>query len=84
MQKEYVDKLLNALTDGKWHTVEEIADKTRIQEQKVKIIASFVKEFKFIKEDKKTGRIRLTRTTMTFLEKLGKTDQNSSYEEITA
>jgi DNA polymerase III delta subunit len=84
MDRQAIDKLLDALMDGKWHTAREIIDKTRIEEHKLKLITSFLREFQFIQEDKKTERIKLKTSTKELLEKLGKTDPNSSYEEITA
>jgi DNA-binding IclR family transcriptional regulator len=84
MDKQVIDKLLDMLMDGKWHTAKEITDKTRIEENKARLITSFLREFQFIQEDKKTGRIRLSALTKELFQKLGKTDPNSSYEEITA
>lgn len=84
MEKQDIDRLLDLLIDGKWYTIKEITDKTRIEEHKVKLVTSFLREFQFARIDKKTGRIRLNTSTKEFLEKLGKADSNSSYEEITA
>lgn len=84
MEKQDGDKLLDVLKDGKWHTAKEIMDKTRIEEHKEKLLMSFLREFEFIQADKKADRMRLNPSTKEFLEKLGKINPTSSYEEITA
>lgn len=80
MTNQSIDKVLDVLKDGKWHTPEEITNRTRIEEPKIKLITSFIQRFQFIQIDKK-GKIKLTSLTKKFLEK---TDPAPFYEEITA
>ena len=84
MKKQDIDKFLDALKDGKWHTVAEIIDRTRIEEHKMKLLTSFLQKFEFIQVDEKANRMRLDSSTKKFLEKLGEINPTSSYEEITA
>jgi hypothetical protein len=84
MKKQDVDKFLDALKNGKWHTTTEIAGKTKIEEHKLKLLTSFLRKFEFIQTDKKTDRMRLNPSTKKFLDKLGEVNPTSSYEEITA
>jgi hypothetical protein len=83
MGKQDIDKLLEALTDGKWHTLEEIVQKTGIEEYRAKLVISFLQQFQFIQIDKKNGKIKLSTLTRRFLEKLGDPNEASSfYEEM--
>ena len=83
MHKQHIDKLLETLIDGKWHTSEEVINKTKIQNPKILLITSFLHEFKFIQVDHENQKIRLDTLTKRFLQKLNE-DANPYYEEITA
>jgi predicted transcriptional regulator len=85
MEKQDVDKLLDVLKDGKWHSIEQIVQKTGIEEYKAKLVISFLEQFHFVHTDKKTGKIKLTALTKQFLEKLeDHTRPSSFYEEMIA
>ncbi len=85
MERQDIDKLLEALIDGKWHTLEEIVQKTGIEEYRAKLVISFLQQFQFIQTDKKTGKIKLSALMRQFLEKLGDPNSASSfYEEMIA
>ena len=83
MDKPAIDQILITLKDGKQHTPSEIAQKTGIKEPKIRLAIAFLQEFQFIEADK-NGNIKLNHLTREFLNKLDKTDPDSSYEEITA
>jgi DNA-binding IclR family transcriptional regulator len=84
MDKQTIDKILDALKNGNQHTLLEITEKTNIQEPKAKLIVSFLQKFQFVQVDKRNGKIRLSSLTRQFLEKLDKHDPTAFYEEITA
>ena len=84
MKKQDVDKFLDALKNGKWHSTTEIAERTRIEEHKLMLLTSLLQKFEFIQADKKAHRIRLNPSTKKLLDKLGEGNPTSSYEEITA
>jgi DNA-binding IclR family transcriptional regulator len=84
MQRQFTDRLLDALKDGKWHRVEDVQHATGLDARKTKLILSFMKEFNLIETNKKTDQVRLSHLTKQFLEKLNNTDPAKSYEEITA
>lgn len=84
MKKQDADKFLDALKNGKWYTTTEITDRTKIEGHKLKLLTSFLQKFDFIQTDKKTNRMRLSPPTKKFLDRLGKANPTSSYEEITA
>jgi hypothetical protein len=85
MQRQIaIDKLLDSLKDGRWHSAEEVQQASGLDARRTKLILSFMNEFNLIQTDKKTNKIRLSRLTKQFLEKLNETDPKKSYEEITA
>jgi hypothetical protein len=84
MQRQDTDKLLDALKDGRWHRTEDVQHATGLGARKTKLILSFMNKFDLIQTDEKTNKIRLSRLTKQFLEKLDDTDPAKSYEEITA
>jgi len=83
MDKQAIDKILDALKNGRYHAPKEITEKIGIKEPKVRLIIAFLEEFQFIDADK-DGNIKLNALTKQFLHKLDETDPTSSYEEITA
>jgi DNA-binding IclR family transcriptional regulator len=84
MQRRDTDKLLDTLRDGRWHKTEELQQAAGLDARKTRLILAFMNEFKLTETDKKTNKVRLSRLTKQFLEKLNDTDPTKSYEEITA
>jgi len=84
MEKQDIDKLLDALRDGKWHTQKQIVQETGIEEYKAKLIIAFLRRFQFIQTHKKTRKIKLNILTRQFLEKLANPKSSSFYEEMIA
>jgi DNA-binding IclR family transcriptional regulator len=76
-----MDQILDILKDGKWHSLQEIIDQTKIQERKVRLITSFLQKFQLVQLEKKNKRIRVDALTKQFIEMI---DPTTSYEEITA
>jgi hypothetical protein len=83
MSRQAIDKILDALKNGKHHTIEDITEKTGIKGPKIGIIIAFLEEFQFIKVDK-DQKITLNALTKQFLDRLDKTDPAPFYEKITA
>jgi len=81
MERQDIDKLLEVLIDGKWHTLEEIVQKTAIEEYRAKLVISFLQQFQFIQMDKRSGKIKLGTLMRQFLEKLGDPNEASSFYE---
>jgi hypothetical protein len=81
MERQDIDKLLEVLIDGKWHTIEEIVQKTDIEEYRAKLVIAFLQQFQFIQIDEKTEKIKLSTSMRQFLEKLGDPNEASSFYE---
>ncbi len=55
------------LSDGKWHTVEEIRQKTQLGENQVQRLTEFLREYDFIIVDETRTKIRVNETAQGFL-----------------
>jgi hypothetical protein len=84
MKMTEIDKFFEVLKDGKWHSINEITNKTKMKENNLKLVTSFLEEFSFIHVDKEKKKAKLDSPTRKFLQKLEKAELTSHYEEITA
>jgi DNA-binding IclR family transcriptional regulator len=55
------------LSDGKWHTLEEIQERTVMDEEQVLRIVEFLKEYDFVMTDEAKNKIKLNKMTQRFL-----------------
>jgi DNA-binding IclR family transcriptional regulator len=59
-----VDKValvLELLSDGKWHRVEELQRRLGLDESEVHEIAEFLKEYELAKVDEENGKMKINR-----------------------
>jgi len=83
MDRQVIDKILDALKDGKSHTLDEVREKAGVKEPKTELIITFLEKYQFVEMNKR-GNVRLTTPTKQFLDELDRTDPPAFYEEITA
>ena len=69
-----MEAILEILKDGKWHSIKELADKTKLHEFKLQMIIDFLANFNFAEIRKQSGEIKLTREFL----KIIKTEKMSS------
>lgn len=65
-----VSKILNVLeilSDGKWHTLREIQQKIKTNEDQTRRITEFLKEYEFIILDEEEKKVRLDEEAKRFL-----------------
>jgi DNA-binding IclR family transcriptional regulator len=62
-----IGKILEILSDEKWHRVEEIQQKMKLNENQLQQIIRFLKEYSFIVTDEKDKEIKLEETVRIFL-----------------
>lgn len=60
-------KVLEMLIDGKWHTLKEIQQKTKLDKNQIQQVITFLKRYRFISVDKVTRKVILDKTVQKFL-----------------
>jgi len=50
---------LEMLGDGKWHGIEELQLRPRLNEQKMQEITTFLNKYDFVKIDKEHGKVKI-------------------------
>lgn len=51
--------ILETLADGKWHTKEEMREKTKFKNEDIEEIIKFLKDYKFVAVNEKDNRIKI-------------------------
>lgn len=62
-----MESVLEALKDGKWHTIREISQEARMPEFKIEIIADFLADYSFLELNKKERRAKVSSIFLDFL-----------------
>ena len=62
-----VTTILEVLSDGEWHEVEELKQLTDLSENKVREIAAFLYKYDFVKMDAKNSKVRIRECIQEFL-----------------
>lgn len=62
-----VTTMLEVLSDGEWHGMEELQQLTELNENQVREIAAFLFEYDFVKMDAENRKVRLNRCFQEFL-----------------
>lgn len=67
-----ITRFLEILDDGQWHLLEEIQRGSKIEEDQIRRIVKFLREYDFIVVDEKSQRVRLEETVQRFLAQTAK------------
>jgi hypothetical protein len=59
--------MLEILSDGEWHTIDDVRKKMRLNEDQLKQITEFLSEYDFISVDDSKERIRIKEDVRRFL-----------------
>lgn len=62
-----IEKALEYLKDGKWHTVEELREKMKVNEDQIQQIIAFLSEYNFIIINQAENQVKLEGTIQKFL-----------------
>jgi DNA-binding IclR family transcriptional regulator len=62
-----IEDVLDMLSDGKWHMLMEIRERAKVDEEQIKQIIDFLKEYDFIAWDEREKRVRLKKMAQQFL-----------------
>ena len=65
-----IDKVVELLKDGKWHTIKEISQKSKLHEFKIEILTDFLADYSFLKLNKKERKAKLSEVFVEFLKKI--------------
>ncbi|MEM4704207.1 MAG: hypothetical protein QXJ02_03980 [Candidatus Bathyarchaeia archaeon] len=65
-----IEKMLETLSDGRWHTFNEIQEKTKMKDVQLQQIAKFLKEYGLILVDENGKRLKLEKQAKEFLHKI--------------
>jgi len=60
-------KVLETLVDGRWHTLREIQQKTKLDENQIRQVIEFLEKYNFVMMDKMRRKIILDKTVQKFL-----------------
>jgi uncharacterized protein YutD len=58
---------LEVLSDGRWHMLEEIQQRAKVDDAQLQRITDFLKEYDFIVKDETENRIKLNKIVHEFL-----------------
>ena len=72
-----LDEILEPLIDGKWHSLEEINEEVRLPADKLEEIVGFFAEYRFVKLDKESRRVKLAPSVLAFFAKFQQINQES-------
>lgn len=61
-----MEQVLRLLRDERWHKINEIAEQTRLTNFKMQIIIEFLSKYRFIRLDRRNGKIRISHSLARF------------------
>jgi DNA-binding IclR family transcriptional regulator len=61
-----IEQVLRLLRDERWHEINEIAEQTRLANFKMQIIIEFLSRYRFIRLDRRSGKIRISHSLARF------------------
>ena len=56
-----ITTILEMLSDGKWHGIEEVQLRLELNERKMQEITTFLNKYDFVKIDKEHGKVKINR-----------------------
>jgi len=58
------------LKDGKWHSIREISQKSKLNECKIELLTNFLSAFSFLELNRQQKKARLSKAFTEFLKKI--------------
>jgi DNA-binding IclR family transcriptional regulator len=53
--------VLDILSDGEWHGIDELQQRLELDEREVRVIAAFLSKYDFAKSDEENRKVRINR-----------------------
>lgn len=66
MTTEIIARILELLKDGKWHTLQEIQQRTKVDKDQIYRITDFLEKYSFIVADDMEKKVRLDKIVRKF------------------
>ena len=76
---ESVNGTFNVLQDGKWHELDEIAEKYRLRRLQVDIVINFLAEYDLVTLDKENQKVKFTPPMFRFIIKIQQIEENENF-----
>jgi DNA-binding IclR family transcriptional regulator len=73
-----IDEFLWLLKDGKWHNLEEIAEKAEIPKIKAEMVLSFLGEYDFIQINEILKRVKLKPSILEFFNEIQRIEKEDA------
>jgi DNA-binding IclR family transcriptional regulator len=73
-----IDEFLWLLKDGKWHNLEEIAEKAEIPKIKAEMFLSFLGEYDFIQINEDLKRVKLKPSILEFFNEIQRIEKEDA------
>ena len=64
-----MDMVIELLEDGKWHKIQTISQKSKLNEFKIEILTDFLADYSFLEFNKSEKKARLSKIFAEFLRK---------------
>lgn len=65
-----VDTVIEVLEDGRWHTIREISRKTKVNDFKIEVLATFLADYSFLDLNRREKKAKLSKVFAEFLKKM--------------
>jgi DNA-binding IclR family transcriptional regulator len=62
-----IAEILETLSDGEWHRIDEIGQKMKLNETQIEKITTFLQEYDFVVTDAENKKIRIKESARKFL-----------------
>lgn len=59
--------MLEILNDGQWHTIEEVRQKMKLNENQIRQVTDFLSEYEFVAVDNTESKLKIKDTVRRFL-----------------
>jgi len=64
-----IERILRILQDGRWHNINELAEKTHLTPLKMRLVTDFLAKYTFVKLDPENKKMKISRSFSRFFER---------------
>ena len=74
-----INGTFDLLQDGKWHELDEIAEKHGLSQRQVGMVINFLAEYDFVTLDKENQKAKLTPPAFKFITEIQQVEENENF-----